>query len=451
MEIKVSEIIKLLNCEIKNINMNDIVIESISTDTRKIKENSLFIALRGESFDGHEFIDKAFEKGCLVTVTEEEVNYPCLIVNDTKKAYLKIAEYYREKINPIVIAIIGSVGKTITKELISIVLKNKYQVITTFKNHNNEIGVAQTIFKLEKKHEILVIELGMDHKGEMTKLSEIVKPDYVVLTNIGISHIGNFNSKEEILNAKFEIFDYFKENGLIIFNGDDEILSENVKKINKRNISFGYSDINDIITTKFVSNGIYGTEITVKSINNIYNIKTKAIGNHLGYSVLPAIILGEVLKLTQEEIVCGIKSYESSEKRMALVKIDGMEIINDTYNASLESMKSALNTLEDSKTELIKIAILSDILELGNMSKDIHEKLAKFISEKKINKVIFVGKEVKYSYLKLNEYNFDECYYFEDKDDLRKNIDNLIEPDSIILLKGSRGTKMEDVLEYLRK
>jgi|LGOV01.1.fsa_nt_gb UDP-N-acetylmuramoyl-tripeptide--D-alanyl-D-alanine ligase len=452
MRIKISEIISILNCKIENIDLkNEMIIEQISTDTRKIKKNSLFIALRGDSFDGHDFIEKAVENGAKYVITDKEVSYPCIIVDDTKKAYLKIAEYYREKINPIVIAITGSVGKTTIKDLISIVLKNKYNVLTTYKNHNNEIGVAQTIMQLEKTHEILVIELGMDHLGEMSKLSKIVKPDYVVLTNIGISHIGNFNSKEEILNAKFEIFDYFKSDGTVIYNGDDLTLSDNIKKIDNKKISFGYKSSNNIVTTNFISKGIYGTKINVKSINDIYNIQTKAIGNHLGYSVLPAIVLGEIFNLTNKEIIDGIELYESSDKRMALVEYNKMKIINDTYNASLKSMKSALNTLEDTETKSMKIAILSDILELGSMNKEIHNELGKFISSKKIDRVIFIGDAIKHSYNELKKYNFNECYYFENKNEFEKVINSLVNKDAIVLLKGSRGTRMEEVMDLLRK
>lgn len=451
MKIKISEIINILNCKIENIDLkNEIMVEQISTDTRKIKGNALFIALRGDSFDGHNFIEKAFKNGAKYVITDHKISYPCIIVDDTKEAYLKIAEYYREKINPIVIAITGSVGKTTIKDLISIVLKNKYKVLTTYKNHNNEIGVAQTIMQLEKTHKILVIELGMDHLGEMSKLSKMVKPDYVVLTNIGISHIGNFNSKEEILNAKFEIFDYFKSDGTVIYNGDDLTLSDNIEKIDNKKISFGYKLSNNIITNNFISKGIYGTEIVVKSINDIYNIQTKAIGNHLGYSVLPSIVLGELFNLTNKEIIDGIESYESSDKRMALVEYNKMKIINDTYNASLKSMKSALNTLEDTETKSMKIAILSDILELGSMNEEIHTELGEFISNKKIDKVIFIGDGVKYSYNELKKYNFNECYYFENKNGFKKVINSLVNKDAIVLLKGSRGTRMEEILELLR-
>ncbi len=452
MNIKVKEIINLLDCKIKNINIDDNeVIDQISTDTRNITKGSVFLALIGEKFDGHDFIEKAIDNGAKFIISEIQVDYPCIIVKNTKEAYLKIAEFYREKINPIVIAVTGSVGKTTTKEFISNVLKNKYNVLTTYKNFNNEIGVSKTILSLKETDEVLVIELGMDHAGEMRVLSKIVKPDYVILTNIGLSHVGNFNSKDDIVKAKFEVFEYIKKDGLVIYNGDDETLNKNIHKVENKTFKFGYGKENDIITNSFISKGIYGTKIKVNILEKTYNFNTTAIGNHLGYSILPAVILGELMDINSTEIIKEIESYKYADKRMALVKVNNFTVINDTYNASLESMKSAIDTLEDTPGDLKKIAFLSDILELGNMSKEIHEELGLYLKNKKINKVIFVGKEVKYSYLKLKEEKFPDLRYFNNKEELKKEFKELVENDSIILLKGSRGTRMEELIEYLKE
>ncbi|MDM8533270.1 UDP-N-acetylmuramoyl-tripeptide--D-alanyl-D-alanine ligase [Clostridiaceae bacterium HSG29] len=452
MNIKIKEIIELLDCKIKNIDIDDKeAINQISTDTREIEKGSVFLALIGEKFNGHDFIEKAIDNGAKYIISEVQVDYPCIIVKDSKEAYLKIAEFYREKINPIVVAVTGSVGKTTTKEFISNVLKNKYNVLTTYKNFNNEIGVSKTILGLKETDEVLVIELGMDHAGEMRVLSKIVKPDYVILTNIGISHVGNFNSKDDIVKAKFEIFEYIKKDGLVIYNGDDETLNKNILKVENKTLKFGYKKENDIITTSFISKGIYGTKINVITSKNKYVFDTTAIGNHLGYSILPAVLMGELLNLSSDEIKNGIESYKYTDKRMALVKINDITVINDTYNASLESMKSALDTLEDTPLNVKKIAFLSDILELGNMSKEIHEELGLYAINKKIDKVIFVGKEVKYSYLKAKEENFTDLNYFSSKEELKKEFKDLIEKDAIILLKGSRGTKMEELLDYLKE
>ena len=452
MNVKIKEIINLLDCKIKNINIDDNeFINQISTDTRNIEKGSVFLALIGERFDGHDFIEKAIDNGAKFIISEIQVDYPCIIVKNTKEAYLKIAEFYREKINPIVIAVTGSVGKTTTKEFINNALKNKYNVLTTYKNFNNEIGVSKTILSLKETDEILVIELGMDHPGEMRVLSKIVKPDYVVLTNIGLSHVGNFNSKDDIVKAKFEVFEYIKKDGLVIYNGDDNTLNENIHKVENKTLKFGYGKGNDIITTSFTSKGICGTKINVITSKNKYEFNTAAIGNHLGYSILPAVLIGEILNLNLDEIKNGIESYKYSDKRMAIEKINNFTVINDTYNASLESMKSAIDTLEDSPINFKKIAILSDILELGNLSKEIHEELGLYLKNKKIDKVIFVGKEVKYSYLKLKKENFLNLEYFNNKEELKTEFKGLIEKDAIILLKGSRGTRMEELIEYLKE
>jgi len=451
MKLSLEELKKVLNETVVNAEKEDLSFIEISTDSRKIVEGSLFIPLVGETFDGHDFIERAFNKGALMTLSEKEVPWPCMIVEDTKKAYLKIAEYYKEKINPITIAITGSVGKTTTKEIISRVLKRKYRVHTTVKNFNNEIGVAQTILALNNQHEVLVIELGMDHFGEMHRLSQMVKPDYVVLTNIGMSHVGNFNSLDDVAQAKFEIFDFCKENTIAIINGDDLVIDEKIKSLNYEQKTYGYGRGLDGTVVGFQSKGIYGTRIKVKTSKEAYEIDTKAIGEHLGYSVLPSILLGELLSVAKVDIIEGIESYIYTEKRMELMKLDEMTIVNDAYNASIESVKSALNTLEDTPTENKRIAFLGDILELGYLAVSTHERIGRFIREKQIDEVIFIGNLMQNAYNEAKDNDFNECYYYPNKWHLKNKIQEHLTDDTILLLKGSRGTKMEEIIDLIKE
>lgn len=448
---KINELIEILDGKLENIKKEDVgTINRISTDTRTIENGSLFVPLKGDNFDGHNYIKTAFENGAILAISEKESKYPILRVKDTKDAYMRIAEYYRMKINPIVIGITGSVGKTTTKEFISSVLEEKLNVKKTYKNLNNEIGVAKTILELKPEDEVLVIELGMNHFGEMHNLSKMVRADYVVLTNIGLSHVGNFNSKDEIVDAKFEIFDFFKENGKIIYNGDDESFIKNIGKIKHESYNFGFNEDNKIICLKNDSKGIKGNNIVIETLKNKYEFNTKASGYHLGFSVMPAIILGEILEIDTEFIIKGIEKYESTDKRMEILNKKDLIIINDTYNASLMSMKSALNTLEESECSGKKVAFLADILETGTLSQEIHEELGVFTSSKKIDTIIFTGKDVKYSYEKAKEKGFENLYYFEKKEDFKDTITKFLEKDSIILLKGSRGMKMEEIIDYIQ-
>jgi len=450
MKLSLSELKNILDGKIKNVKEQNLDFFDISTDTRTLEEASLYIPLVGENFDGHNFIEKAFEKGAILTLSEKEVEHPCFIVEDTKEAYKKIAAYYKEKINPITIAITGSVGKTTTKEIISKVLKKKYKVHTTFKNFNNEIGVAKTILQLDNDHEVLVIELGMDHFGEMHELSKMVKPDFVVLTNIGMSHVGNFNSLDDIAKAKFEIFDFAKDSCIAIINGDDLVIEEKIKELPNKTIAYGYGLGVHGQVIDFQSMGIFGTKIKIKTKKNDYSIDTKAIGSHLGYSVLPSILLGESLQVSKEEIIEGIETFICTDQRMELMAIDDLTIINDAYNASIESIKSAVNTLEETNTHKKRIAFLGDILELGPLAVSTHERLGRFIREKQIDEVIFLGNLMQNAYNEAKENDYNDCYYYPNKWQLKKHLSEHLTEDAIILLKGSRGTKMEEIIEFIK-
>lgn len=451
MKLSLKELKTILDGKLVNVEKEDLNFIEISTDSRNIGEGSLFIPLIGENFDGHDFIEKAFTQGADMTLSEREVNWPCMVVEDTKKAFLKIAEYYKEKINPITIAITGSVGKTTTKEIISRVLQTKYNVHTTFQNHNNEIGVAQTILQLNNQHEVLVIELGMDHFGEMHNLSQMVKPDYVVLTNIGMSHVGNFNSLDDIAKAKFEIFDFCKENAIVIINGDDLVIDEKIKGIKYRRKTFGYGKGLDGKVIDFESKGIYGTSIKVKTTQEEYSIETEAIGEHLGYSVLPSILLGELLNVSKEDMIQGIESFSHTDKRMELMKMDELTIVNDAYNASIESIVSALNTLEGTNTQSKRIAFLGDILELGFLAVSTHERIGRFVREKQVDEVIFIGNLMQNAYNEAKDNDYNDCYYYPNKWHLKNKLKNHLTDDAILLLKGSRGTKMEEIIDLIKE
>lgn len=451
MKLSLKELKNILVGSVMNVNMEELSFLDISTDTRKIKPGSLFIPLLGENFDGHDFIENAFEQGAILTLTERAVDYPCFVVDNTKEAYKKIAQYYRNKINPITIGITGSVGKTTTKEIISEVLKTKYNVHTTYKNFNNEIGVAQTILELNQDHQVLVIELGMDHFGEMHELSRMVQPNYVVLTNIGMSHVGNFDSLDDIAKAKFEIFDFCKDDCTAVINGDDLVIDEKINKLPYKQKKYGYTKGLDGQVVDFESKGIDGTIIKVKTRVDDYFIDTEAIGEHLGYSILPGILLGEILQVSRENIIKGIKKFTSSDQRMEVIELNEMTIINDAYNASIESIKSAVNTLEETNTYKKRIAFLGDVLELGFLAVSTHERIGRFIREKHIDEVIFIGNLMHNAYNEAKENDCNDVFYYPNKWQLKNNLKKHLTDDAIILLKGSRGTKMEEIINFIKE
>lgn len=445
MELSFLEIKNLLQAEAYNCEMIDLEckVNEISTDSRTITQGNLFIPIVGEKFDGHAFIDQSFDKGAFLTLSQKPIaEKPYLLVEDTKEALMVIAEYYRKKMNPIVIGITGSVGKTTTKEMIGQVLKAKYNILMTYKNLNNEFGVPKTIFELTNNHEILILEMGMNRFGEMHNLSKMARPDYVVLTNIGLSHIGKFSKREDILKAKFEIFDYAKEECKIIYNGDDVLLTRELKD-HKNTFSYGRKKSSDYWINQNIVGRLSGNIIGV----NQKEYTMKAIGTHICYAVAPAIFLGEQFELSPQEIKEQIAQYQNKDMRMEVIEKDERTILNDSYNASLKSMKAALDTLEILETPNEKVAVLGDILELGEKSDEIHEALGEYVLEKIIDKVIFVGKAVRKAYAPGRTY--ENIMYFETKDALKQQINQIISKNAYVLLKGSRGSKIEEVLEFL--
>lgn len=447
--IYVEEIIQAVNGEKNDYVKENFVINNISTDSRKNIEASLFIPIIGERFDAHDFIEDAFNNGAKLTLSSrKDIEYPAIYVKDTKQAIMDLAEYYREKLDIKVVGITGSVGKTTTKELIDNVLKQKYKTLKTYKNFNNEIGVPLTIFELDKSYELLILELGMSHFGEMHNLSKMSRPDYVVLTNIGYSHVGNFSCKEDILNAKSEIFDFFKGSKVII-NGEDELLSKLNNKYDYEFIEYGLGDKNHYRTIEYKLKGIYGNHIKVKTPKDRYDIRTKGIGNHLIYNVLPAIALGEIMGLDKDQIIQGIENYKSKDMRMELISKGNIKIINDAYNASLESMKSAIDTLVNSPSDGRKVAILGDILELGEESKKQHGEIGKYVSKFEIDLLITVGNDARFIYQEGKKNKFSDVYHYADRDKLKTELKNLILDNDLILVKGSRGSKMEEFIEFI--
>lgn len=449
MILSVDMIEKLFNTKCDGIRNKNERITEVSTDSRNLKQGALFIPLKGENFDGHNYIDTAFEKGALLTLSEKNVAYPHILVENTKAAYRALAAYYKTLVDPIAIGITGSVGKTTTKEIIASVLKEKYKIHHTYKNYNNEIGVAKTILSMKPEHEVLVIELGMDHPGEMHLLSQMVKPDYAVITNIGMSHASNFETLDGIAKAKYEIFDFLKDDGVAIVNSDDRSIMAKTDEISQKIITFGFDNSPNAKTTTVKSNGIFGMEITVATENSDYQLKTKAIGDHLGYSILPSILLGEALGVTSEDIVKGIQSYGSTDKRMELIDYNDITFINDCYNASKKSIISAIDTINHTKTHRRKILFLGDILELGKHSKKVHQEIGEYLKDKAFDQVVFLGPEMKHAYkvLKANS----NVFHYMNHQRLKENVMSHIKDEDIILLKGSRGMTMEKIMDYVKE
>lgn len=422
---------KILQCYISNIN----------TDSRKKIHDSLFIPIVGKKYDAHDFIDQAFSN-CAVCVLSEKIlgqDQNFIKVNSTNQALLDLAEFYRNLFDIKVVAITGSCGKTTTKDMIANVLSQSYNVVKTQGNFNNQIGLPLTIFEIEDDTQILVLEMGTNHFGEINSLSKVARPNVCVITNIGVSHIENFHSQEGILKAKCEIFDYACENFLAVLNGDDEYL----KKIKLPNvIYYGFDVLNNIFAYDIKDESFF-----VNILQDRINLNCH--GKFMIKNALAVIAIGKYFNMPDEKIKYGLENFKASHMRMEFLHSkNNLTIINDVYNASPDSMKSSIDVLSniDSKN---KVCILGDMFELGDMAPKFHFEIGKYLSDKKIDLVICIGELAKNIFDGLNS-NINKKYY-KSKDEFFNDIKNILWNDSCVLVKASRAMYFEDIIDKLMR
>ena len=456
MKLSIEEIVGAVNGKLLNplANGSSLCIEHITTDSRKHMEKGLFIPLKGERFDGHDFIGSVYDKGAIATLTmNEEVvdeRMATILVKDTKMALLDLGCFYRKQFQIPVIGITGSVGKTSTKEMISAVLSGKWNVHKTEGNFNNEIGLPLTLFNINSLHEAAVIEMGMNHFGEIHNLTCSALPDVAVITNVGTSHIENLGSREGILKAKLEILDGLHEEGLLVINGDNDLLST-LNDLPVKSISYGLMPTNDYWAKDIHSEGEY-TLATVISPKQTYQIRIKALGEHMVYNTLAAIAVAEHFGLTEEEVMNGIASYEPAKMRMHITTLDsGLTIIDDTYNASPDSMQAALKVLRDYNAKGRKVAILGDMFEMGEFAPKLHQEVGQFAAETAIDVLIAIGDLAKHIYEGYKRKSTKDAHYFETKEAFIENLMHVIQKEDCVLLKASRGMHFEALIEEVGK
>lgn len=419
-------------------------IRSFNQDTRKIQPGDMYIPLVGEVFDGHAFIEKAFQNGAGSIITAKEGDYPSdktvILVADTLKALQDMAHYHRMHQNVKVVAITGSVGKTSTKDMIASVIETKYKTLKTLGNYNNQIGLPLTILRLQDE-EVMVLEMGMNNLGEIHELSLIAEPDIAVITNVGTAHIGNLGSRNNILKAKLEIIDGLKEDGKLIINNDNDKLHEYA--LSHEVITFGMEQpslyqASDIVSIPHLS--------TFKWKNRLVTVNVP--GSHFVSNALAAIAVGDQLKIEPELMIKGIESFELTKKRMDFYSLSqNMTLIDGTYNANLDSMMSSIDVL--SKYKERKVAILADMLELGEFSEDLHRQVGSTLAKKKIDLVICIGKESKFIEDSAKRNGIKETYHFKDNDAAIRQLDTLLKPEDILLVKGSQGMNLVEITRYL--
>lgn len=434
----------------------DFGICGVSIDSRNINPGDMFIALKGENFDGHDFIKNAVDNGAALVITHKplaECDIPYILVEDTLKALQDIAGYYRKKFQIPFIAVTGSSGKTTTKDMIASVLSQKYNVLKTEGNFNNEIGLPLTLLKLQYSHDIAVVEMGMSSLGEIRLLSDIVRQNIGVISNVGIAHIELLGSRENILKAKLEIFSYFDSSSTAVINGDNDMLV-GFSSDKYRVIRYGLNEGNDYRAYGIKEKGEEGIDFSV-DIDGVQSKFTVPLpGIHNVYNALSAIAVARLFGMEARDIRKGLMSFKPSKMRMDIINLNnGIKLINDAYNANPESMKAAIDVLKSMKSNGRRICILGDMLELGEISAEEHYKTGMYAASAGTDILIAAGSfsdDMKKG-AEASGMDRSNIYTFSAAKEVLPHLKDIIKPGDVILVKGSRGMKMECIVDFLRE
>ncbi len=433
-------------------------------DSRQVEPGYLFIPIKGERVDGHTFIPQVFSKGALAVLSEHELENPAgpyILVDSCAMAMQKIAAAYRRALDVKVVGITGSVGKTSTKEMIASVLSQKYNVLKTEGNFNNEIGLPLTIFKIRKEHEVAVLEMGISHFDEMHRLAEMAQPDVMVITNIGLCHLENLITRDGILKAKTESFEHLSKDGIVILNGDDDKLAT-VSEVNGRKpVFYGIGAVSDgsmehdstgnereIYAEDVRAIGLECTECTVHLGKEVFSVTLPLAGVHNVYNALAAAAVARELGLTVEQMKRGMETVKTIGGRSNLIEKDGMTIIDDCYNANPVSMQASIEVLSHAAGR--KIAVLGDMGELGTEEKQLHYKVGAYFKGKKIDALFASGALSAETVRGVKENSpATEVFYYEDKEALAQALKDYCKEGDTILVKASHFMNYPEIVKAL--
>lgn len=442
-----SEIAKIINSSTDL----DGEICGISTDTRTISTGDLFIALSGDRFDGHTYVKTALEKGAEAAVVEHFIEGVekdrCLLVEDCRETYFQLAKAYREKLSIPIIGITGSVGKTSVKEMVYAALSSVCIVHKTEENLNNELGVCQTILSIEESDQVAVVEMGIDHPGDMDILTKIVAPDVAIVTGVGISHLAQMGSRETLFQEKMKISDGMKKDAPIIINGDNDLLTTVSEWKGHPTLKYGLSDVHFAVYGSSIEEDPSNIRTTFSARINgrEYEVTIPTLGKANVQNALAACAVLKVLDFPLSTGINGLNKYKSVGMRQKIVLADEIVVIEDCYNASPDSMVAALEVLEQIEPQNHRIAVLGDMLELGEEAPEYHEKMGTLAAEKQIDKAYFIGDLSKFGAKAAETSGVQEVYWFPDTDSAISAIVSGLSAGDVVLLKASRGMKFEKI------
>ncbi len=454
MRVKVSEIVKA--CGGKLICTGDAsfwesaVVTGFATDSRECKAGIMFVPIRGEKTDGHAYIDTAFENGAAASFTDHVIHSPSrplVLVSDCRAALQKFAAWYRSQFNIPVVGITGSVGKTTAKEMVALALSAKYSVHKTAGNQNSQVGVPITVCGIKKENTAAVVEMGVSMPGEMARISAVVKPTCAVMTNIGVSHIEFMKSRENILAEKARIADYLPKDGVLFVNGDDDLLPTLKSSCGCKVVTFGLSPLCDWRATG-LREADKGTFFTCQGPGNLRTeMFVPAAGQHNVRNALAAMAVASYLQVPGEDVVRAIGSYKAPPMRQQILELPGLTLIDDSYNASPDSMRSAIDVLASRGNSGKKAAVLADMLELGSVSAGEHEAVGKYAREKGVELLVAIGEQAKHIAAGYG----DGAHWFSGNEEAAAFLLENLSAGDAVLIKGSRGMKTEEIVAKLKE
>ena len=441
-----------------------VIFRGVSINSRTIKEGELFVCIKGENFDGHDFFGDAFRKGAAGIILSDTKNLstgmlgkgesPFVIQSqNTLRALQDLASYQRSLFPFRVIAVTGTNGKSTTKEMIASIIETKYKTLKTQGNLNNHIGLPLTLLKREPEHEVGVLEMGMSAAGEIKRLAEIAKPDIGVITNISAGHLGQLKTIKDVQAAKGELFDSLHKEGTAIVNADDPLVLELAKSLRIKKITYGIKEPADIQASDIQNKGNHGFTFTAKIFDQAIPVKLPQIGYCNIYNALAAIATGHSLGITGKEMNLGLKNYQQIPQRNEQIHYEGMTLINDTYNANPQSMREALKTLKEINTQGKRFFIIGDMLELGPLSEPAHHELGQEIAGSNVDYLVTVGPlaSLAAESAKVNVQQQLQIEKFNTHDEAANYLLQKVKKGDCLLVKGSRGSKMENVVQEFLK
>ena len=435
----------------------DCEVSSVAIDSRKVIKDTLFVAIKGARVDGHSFIPQVMEAGALCSLSEQDlgdVDYPYIRVSSCTEALKDLAEHYRRSLDIKVVGITGSVGKTSTKEMIAAVLEQKFQVLKTLGNFNNELGLPLTVFRLREEDEIAVLEMGISDFGEMHRLASIAQPNTCVITNIGTCHLENLGDRDGVLKAKTEVFDHLKPDATVILNGDDDKLVTVKEVQGRRPIYFGLNEEFPLYADEIESKGLKGIACRIHTPKGTFSVVVPIPGHHMVYNALAGTAVGLAYGMELSEIQKGIESLQSLSGRFHIIENEKYTIVDDCYNANPMSMKASLGILKDAMGR--KVAILGDMGELGENEKELHREVGTFAGNCGIDLLICVGTLAKEIAGAAKESSIQaekqlEAVSFDTLEELLMHLGEQVKQGDTILVKASHFMNFGKIVEALQK